>query len=156
MEDIYRTMSGKPWTNKQKEVLKDLYIQKDLPYKKIAKLMNRTEPSIRTRVWLEGWSKRKQPENLGKGLNKKKFRSPRVWKVKNRILYGLLWVEDIKLSQLADMVNVNPRTVQNWIYKGIIPNEENTKKICDILKIPEYILFGKYAFKNNKSIQKEP
>lgn len=35
MEDIYRTMSGKPWTNKQKEVLKDLYIQKDLPYKKM-------------------------------------------------------------------------------------------------------------------------
>lgn len=78
---------------------------------------------------------------LGKGIRKKRFRRASVWKVKNRILYGLMFTEDIKVSDLADMIGVSNRTVQAWIYEGRKPSEENISKAAEILKVSPHVLF---------------
>jgi len=48
---------------------------------------------------------------------------------------------DLKLSDFAEMVGVNPRTVQAWVFEGREPNDENREKICKLLVYPEEILF---------------
>lgn len=78
---------------------------------------------------------------LGKGIRKKRFRRLKTWEVKNRYMLGLMFAEDIKVSDLAEMVGVSPRTVQAWIYEGRVPNIENIEKVCKILNCPEEILF---------------
>lgn len=60
---------------------------------------------------------------------------------------GLLFSYDIKISELADAIDVTERTVQRWIYEGLKPNLENQKKVSDILKINKNILFGEISQK---------
>lgn len=76
-----------------------------------------------------------------KGGSRKAFRRLTKWEVKNKILYGILFSYDIKLSEFAEMVGVHHRTVNRWVFEGKSPNEENREKIAKILGYPEYILF---------------
>ena len=80
-------------------------------------------------------------EELAKGGSKKSFRKLRTWNVKNKILYGILFSKNIKLSDFAELVGVSRRTVQRWVFEGGKPADENIEKICDLLGYPEYILF---------------
>lgn len=78
---------------------------------------------------------------LGKGIRKKRFRRLKTWEIKNRYMLGLMFADDIKVSDLAERIGVSARTVQAWIYEGRIPKDENIEKVCEILKCPEDILF---------------
>lgn len=78
---------------------------------------------------------------LGKGIRKKRFRRLKTWEIKNRYMLGLMFAEDIKVSDLAERMGVSPRSVQAWIYEGRIPKEENIEKVCEILRCPAEILF---------------
>lgn len=75
----------------------------------------------------------------GKGI--RKFRTPKIWSVKNRILYGVLWAENMPLQTFADKVGVSLRAVESWIFEGRRPNEENTKKCEEVTGLPRSILF---------------
>lgn len=78
---------------------------------------------------------------LGKGIRKKRFRRLKSWEVKNRYMLGLMFADDIKVSDMAERLGVSPRTVQAWIYEGRIPSDKNIKKVCKELNCPEEILF---------------
>ncbi|SCY64853.1 helix-turn-helix domain-containing protein [Alkaliphilus peptidifermentans] len=78
---------------------------------------------------------------LGKGIRKKRFRRLKKWEVKNRYMLGLMFADDIKVSDMAERIGVSPRTVQAWLYEGRIPKDENIEKICKELNCPEEILF---------------
>lgn len=88
---------------------------------------------------------------LGKGIRKKRFRRLKKWKVVNRYLYGLMFTEDIKVSDMADFVGVTPRTVDRWIYEGSMPNEENVKKVCEVLQAPSTVLFNEAEINKRKN-----
>jgi len=87
---------------------------------------------------------------LGKGIKKKRFRRLKKWKVINRYLYGLMFAEDIKVSDMAEFVGVTPRTVGRWIYEGSIPNEENIDKVCEVLRAPSNVLFNEAEINHRK------
>lgn len=75
------------------------------------------------------------------GGSRKAFRRLREWTIRNKILYGILFSYDIKLSELAEEIGVTPRTVQAWVFEGRLPNKENRAELSRILGYPEYILF---------------
>lgn len=81
----------------------------------------------------------------GKGI--RKFRRPKN-RIKNKILYGLLFATDMdnnnakmKVKDFAEKINVNIRSAEAWVFEGRLPNAENRKKICKLLGYPESILF---------------
>jgi len=80
-------------------------------------------------------------ETRVKGGSRKNFRRLTEWNVENRILYGILFSIDLKLSDFADKIEVNSRTAQAWVFEGREPNDENKEKICKLLGYPEEILF---------------
>lgn len=84
---------------------------------------------------------RKKISNKVKGGKKKAFRRLRTWDVENKILYGIMFSLNLKISDLAEIINVNPRTVQAWVFEGRTPNEKNREKLSKLLGYPEYILF---------------
>ena len=71
---------------------------------------------------------------------KTKFRPPA--QVRNRILYGLMLVEDIKTVEMAKLLGVSQRAVQRWISDGIIPKQSSQDKLAKILKCPLHTLFS--------------
>lgn len=79
---------------------------------------------------------------LCRGIRQKRFRKPSKWHVANRFLYGLMLVDDIKVSDLAEILGVNPRTVQAWVYEGVIPKEETMDRLCDLFGTTEAVLFN--------------
>lgn len=81
----------------------------------------------------------KNKEFLGKGIKKPRFRRPN--KVTNRVLYSILLVDDMKVSQFAEAVGVMYQRANSWMFHGDVPNEENQKKIEDLLGYPKNILF---------------
>lgn len=44
------------------------------------------------------------------------------------------FVRDVKISDLAEQIEVSARSVQRWIYEGYVPNLENQKKVAKALK----------------------
>jgi len=84
---------------------------------------------------------RKKISNKIKGGKKKSFRRLREWNVENKILYGIMFSLNLKISDLAKIINVSPRTVQAWVFEGRNPNEENKESLSKLLGYPEYILF---------------
>ncbi|OGX68658.1 MAG: hypothetical protein A2189_04155 [Paenibacillus sp. RIFOXYA1_FULL_44_5] len=80
--------------------------------------------------------------HLGQGVRIKRFRKPNKWHIENRILMAVLFVENIKLSQLAKQIGVSPRTVGAWVYEGRLPNQLNQEKTAQILGLPVHILFA--------------
>jgi hypothetical protein len=88
---------------------------------------------------------------FGEGTEGPKFRSPVKWSINNRMLMGLLVAHDIKLSELAEYLNVSPRTVQRLVYESRPdgyrqPNKENMKTLCELLGVPKNILFGEVVY----------
>lgn len=132
---------GKEWTEKEDKKLTKFH-EEGLTSREISKKMGRTEGGIRGRIAKLGLSDpgKRAWDDIEK-LKKKRFRKPHSWEIKNRILMGLLLVEDIKLSELAEKVNVTARCVQNWVYEGRTPSKENQKKIAEILEVQTHILF---------------
>ena len=76
-----------------------------------------------------------------------KFRSLTKWKVKNRILMGLLLVNDVPLSLLAEYIGVTHRSVSHWIYDGTIPKNKNKSKVESLFDTPTNIIFNESYFK---------
>ncbi|MHB8124569.1 MAG: hypothetical protein ACYDEJ_02810 [Desulfitobacteriaceae bacterium] len=77
---------------------------------------------------------------------KTKFRPPA--RVSNRILYGLMLVEDIKTIDMAGRLEVSQRAVERWISEGIVPKESRQEQLAKILKCPVHILFSEVANKS--------
>lgn len=92
---------------------------------------------------------------LGKGIRKKRFRRLKKWKVINRYLYGLMFAEDIKVSDMAEFIGVTPRTVGRWIYEGSIPNEDNMRKVSEVLQAPSNILFNEAEINERKRMYED-
>lgn len=65
---------------------------------------------------------------LSKGVRKKRFRRLKSWDVKNRFLLGLLFAEDIKISDFAGMMGVSHRAVNAWIYEGTLPGRSGGRR----------------------------
>ena len=134
---------GKSWSKEQDNLVISL-VKRGYSYSSISKIMRRTEGGIRGRVAKLGLNKKEDRiynNEQKKKLHKKRFRKPYTWEIKNRIMMGIMYVEDIKVSKLAEEINVDPRSVQRWIYEGAMPSKENIKKIEKILGIPKEILF---------------
>lgn len=81
------------------------------------------------------------PSRLGKGISVPRFRRTLKWEPVLKILYGLMHVENIKISELAKIMNVNVRTVQAWVYQGTLPSDERRQILCDTFGVPENVLF---------------
>lgn len=88
-------------------------------------------------------------ENKVKGGSKKSFRRLSTWNIENRIMYGIMYSKDIKVSDLAERVGVTSRTVQRWLFEGSVPNEENQIKCVEILGYPKEILFYDILYKES-------
>jgi transcriptional regulator with XRE-family HTH domain len=73
-----------------------------------------------------------------------KFRPPN--RVTNRILYGLMLVEDIKTIEMAKLLGVSQRAVERWIADGIIPKQPRQDQLAKILKCPPHILFSELQY----------
>lgn len=145
---------GMPWTDDELKKLKKMS-KNGYTHKQMAKKLKRTAQAIRSQCWVKDIdvkNKEKPPEwaNPENRKNRKFVRNTRKWDIGNRILYGILLAEDIKLSKLAEEMDVSTRTVQRWVYEGLNPNEKNTKELCQLLNISEHILFGKPAFEKSK------
>ncbi|CAM3939713.1 XRE family transcriptional regulator [Cohnella lubricantis] len=80
-------------------------------------------------------------DKIGKGIRKPRFRKPKSWTVRNRVLMAVLIVEDVKLSELAEELGVAPRTVASWIYEGVHPTEEYRAAIAHKFGLPQHVLF---------------
>lgn len=78
---------------------------------------------------------------LCKGVRVKRFRKPSKWSIQNRILMGILMLQDIKLSELAEQVRVSPRRVSAWVYEGSNPNAEHRAAIAFLTGFPQDVLF---------------
>lgn len=146
--------AGEYWTNDELKKLEQM-AKEGYNYKQMAKELKRTAGAIRGQCWvkdIEVTNKKEPPEwaNPENRRNKRFVRNTRKWDIENRILYGILLAEDIKISKLAEVVNVSTRTVQRWVYEGMKPNKENTRNVCELLNISEHILFGEVAYKKSK------
>lgn len=84
---------------------------------------------------------RSNRDKIGKGIRKPRFRKPKNWVVRNRVLMAVLIVEDVKLSELAEELGVAPRTVASWIYEGVYPTEEYRAAIAHKFGLPQRVLF---------------
>ena len=63
--------------------------------------------------------------------------------VQNKVLLGLIMTVSYKktLEQLADDLGVSVRTIERWIYDGVIPKDENLKRVCSYFNYPPQVLF---------------
>lgn len=159
-----RANSNMPWTNESIEQLKKL-AGEGYSYKEIAKELERTTQAIRSichRENVEVTNKDKPPEwTEPKNRKNKKFtRRPRKWDIQNRVLYGIMLAEDIKVAELAEELDISTRSVQRWIYEGCKPNFENAEQLAQVLNIPSRLLFGEYSYKksnlNSLNNKKDP
>ena len=80
---------------------------------------------------------------------KPRFRDTNKWEVSNRMLYGILWAEDIPLSVFAKVLGVSLRTLQRWVYQDQEPTPSHKKEAAKLLNIPADILWGDYAYKTS-------
>lgn len=80
-------------------------------------------------------------DKIGKGIRKPRFRKPRSWVVRNRVLMAVLIAEDVKLSELAEELGVTPRTVASWVYEGVYPTEEYRAAVSHKFGLPQHVLF---------------
>lgn len=61
--------------------------------------------------------------------------------LKNRILYGLMYAEDLPVAVLAEKLDVETKEFSKWCYQGKLPNKEIRKKLSRYFNLPEKILF---------------
>lgn len=61
------------------------------------------------------------------------IRELRVWDIENETLYNTLIDKKIKISELAEMIDVTPRSVQRWVFEDTEPSVRNKKKINQVL-----------------------
>lgn len=88
---------------------------------------------------------------LSRGVKVPRFRKTNK-QIKNRVLYAILLSKDIKISKFASLIGVVPRTIQGWIVSGSVPNGENLKLVCEVLKYPQHILFNPDVLKDSPII----
>jgi hypothetical protein len=69
------------------------------------------------------------------------FRQLRRWNVQLEILYGLMWVKNITITDLAEEIECSNRTLQRYIFEGYRVPEERKEAISEVLKTPKNILF---------------
>ncbi|MBM7556847.1 helix-turn-helix domain-containing protein [Halanaerobacter jeridensis] len=76
----------------------------------------------------------------------RRFRTPQKWDVKNRLMFGLMLVEDTKVSELAEMIGVTSRSIERWVFEGAKPSIKNQEKLAEALKVPQEQLFTDWAY----------
>jgi transcriptional regulator with XRE-family HTH domain len=86
----------------------------------------------------------------------RRFRKSPVRGVINRYLYGLLVVEDIKLSQMAEYVGMSRYAVIKWVYEGRIPRSQETiDLVCEILDAPPHMVFNTEEINRRKHLARQ-
>lgn len=88
---------------------------------------------------------------LSKGVRVSRFRKSSK-QIKNRLLYAILLSKNIKFSELAKRIGVSPRTVNNWVINGAMPNEENRDRVCTVLNYPPHLLFNEDSIRTSSII----
>lgn len=61
--------------------------------------------------------------------------------LKNRILYGLMYAEDLPVKVLADKLDIEAKELSRWCYQGKLPDKKMRKRLAKYFDIPEKILF---------------
>lgn len=79
------------------------------------------------------------------GHHKKRFKRIPPERIKYRVLLAIMMVRDVKVIDLAEMLNIHRKTVSEWLYKDKEANEENQKKVADIFGYPPEVLFFKQS-----------
>jgi len=79
---------------------------------------------------------------FGDGVKSPRFRTPKIWSIENRVLYGVMLADNITLLELSREIKVSTRTIQRWVFEGHIPNEQNKEKVCNFFHLPESVLFN--------------
>lgn len=62
------------------------------------------------------------------------IRKLKKWDVTNRKLYNTLIAEGISIPELAEAVNVTPRSVDRWIFENAEPRPGHKEKVNVFLK----------------------
>lgn len=107
--------------------------------------------------YINGQKDNAQIDLLQKEVNKKLgdvngvgFRSLRRWTVQLEILYGIMWVRNITVNDLAEQVGCTGRTIERYIFEGCTVPEERKEKIAEVLKINKNVLF--YRLQKSKNM----
>lgn len=56
------------------------------------------------------------------------------WEVTNKKLYNALINQKITIAELAELIDVTPRSVQRWLFEKGKPSPENREKIKEVLR----------------------
>lgn len=140
---------SKTWTDDEVEKLKNL-ADNNFTYQQISNELGRTINSIMGKCYQEGieviYDDKAPQFSSSSCKGERVFRKPNRNKIENRILWGVLYVEDITPPLLAELVGVSARTIQRALYDGYPPSDEVKKRVADVLNIPANILFGKHAY----------
>ncbi|MFO7818610.1 MAG: hypothetical protein R6V17_00080 [Halanaerobacter sp.] len=133
-------------TNKQWEK----YSKGDFTVEEISQITGIEEEKIKEKAEELGLDIRYKDFKKEHEIDKSKYEKPRFrslnkWNVTNRVLFGVLFVEDIKPSELADMIGVTTRSVERWCFENADPSEKNKEKISAALKAPKEQLFSDWA-----------
>lgn len=112
LNEILRKMHGRTWTKEDDEFLKQNY--KNMKYKEIAKHLNRTESSIYSRLY-------------GFGLLK-------LTKLTDKEKEFILNNQEMKLSEIAEMLGVTVKKVQNERHNLGITNVYKSDEIREYIR----------------------
>lgn len=61
--------------------------------------------------------------------------------LKNRILYGLMYAEDLPIKVLAEKLGIETKELSKWCCQGEMPDKKMRKKLASYFDLPEEILF---------------
>jgi transcriptional regulator with XRE-family HTH domain len=76
-------------------------------------------------------------------------------KVTNVTLRGAIMASGLELSQIARKVGVDPKSVQRWITRGVVPHPRHRWKTCEILGCDENELWPEAASNRQSAFQPE-
>lgn len=133
------------WNSEEMDRLKELR-DEGYGYLKIGELLDKDLKDVRNQVIKSGLLSLSKEELSERLVGHKKFRKDDRDRVVNQILYGVMWVQDEKVSELADKLPRSVRSVQRWIYDGVIPDVEMQRRVENILGVSRLILFNEDNF----------
>ena len=127
------------------------YLTGDFSVEEIAEKTGLEEEEVKSKAEEMGLNVKYDDFKKEHGITKedysvRRFRTPQKWDVKNRLMFGFMLVEDIKVSELAEMVGVTSRSIERWVFEGAKPSSKNQEKLAEALKVPQEQLFADWAY----------
>lgn len=81
-------------------------------------------------------------------------RLTKTWEAKNRILFGLILLSGKTMTETAEEIGVDIRTLERWIYDGVIPKQDRMESVCAYFDYPAHVLFYEVGW-DGRTAQKE-